>query len=242
VRVGLVGCVKRKASHTAAAKDLYTSALFRGRRRYVEVSCNRWFILSAKHELVEPDRILERYDLELKRLQVAERRVWSQHVLTQLEHKLGHLREYEFEVHAGAEYLGNGLVEGLRARGATVSNPSGGRSLFELVSFYNQTSGRQDRPQVDAGQPKAGQALATQGDFAGLFDWLLAQPQSRLDMSFDRISELIGKGLPPSASAHRAYWANTSANSRARSWLTAGWRVVSVDGIGRRVRFERSST
>ena len=225
-----------------AAKDLYTSALFRGRRRYVEASCDRWFILSAKHELVEPDRILHRYDLELRRLPLAERRVWSQHVLTQLEHHLGHLREYEFEVHAGAEYLGNGLVEGLHARGASIFNPSGGRSLFELVPFYNQASDHKSRTQVEASPPKPGQLPATQGDFAGLFDWLLAQPQSRLDVSFDRISDVIGRSLPPSASAHRAYWANTTANSRARSWLSAGWRVVSVDGIGRLVRFERSGT
>ena len=240
MRVGLVGCVKRKASHAVPAKDLYTSPLFRGRRRYVEGSCERWFILSAKHELVEPDRILEPYDLELKLLPVVERRAWSQHVLTQLEHRLGHLRGYEFEVHAGAQYLGNGLVEGLQARGALVSNPSGGRSLFKLVPFYNQDSDLLSRRQFDARPPKTSLDPSAYGDFAKLFRWLLVQPRSRLEITLDEIGEVIGRKLPPSASAHRAYWANSAANSRARSWLSAGWQVVSVDLVGELVRFERT--
>lgn len=62
MKVGLVGCVKSKRGTAAPARDLYTSALFRGRRRYVELTCDRWFILSARHGLVEPEEILEPYD------------------------------------------------------------------------------------------------------------------------------------------------------------------------------------
>ena len=38
-------------------------ALFRGWRECVEQTCDAWYVLSAKHGLVEPDRILEPYDL-----------------------------------------------------------------------------------------------------------------------------------------------------------------------------------
>jgi hypothetical protein len=62
VRIGLVGCVKTKLTHRASAEDLYTSPLFVGRRRYVEGSCDRWFILSAEHGLVTSARELEPYD------------------------------------------------------------------------------------------------------------------------------------------------------------------------------------
>jgi hypothetical protein len=41
--------VKKKEDHELPARDLYVSPLFRGRREYVERSCDRWFILSALH-------------------------------------------------------------------------------------------------------------------------------------------------------------------------------------------------
>ncbi|HWO69164.1 MAG TPA: hypothetical protein VNP94_00195, partial [Actinomycetota bacterium] len=46
MRIGLVGCVKSKRARPAPARDLYTSPLFRGARRFVERSCDRWFVLS----------------------------------------------------------------------------------------------------------------------------------------------------------------------------------------------------
>jgi hypothetical protein len=60
MRLGLVGCVKPKLPHAAPARELYTSALFWGRRVYVERTCDRWFILSAKHALVDPEIVLQR--------------------------------------------------------------------------------------------------------------------------------------------------------------------------------------
>jgi hypothetical protein len=48
MRIGLVGCVKSKRSQAAPARELYSSPLFRGRRDWVERTCDRWFVLSAK--------------------------------------------------------------------------------------------------------------------------------------------------------------------------------------------------
>ena len=61
MRIGLVGCVKTKRTTGAPARDLYTSTLFAGRRRYVEQSSDRWFVLSALHGLVRDDEWLEPY-------------------------------------------------------------------------------------------------------------------------------------------------------------------------------------
>jgi hypothetical protein len=88
-RIGLVGCLKSKLDRPAQARDLYTSPLFRGRRRYVERACDRWFVLSAKHVLVAPDTVLEPYGQTLKQGGRAERRRWSAAVLSALEHELG---------------------------------------------------------------------------------------------------------------------------------------------------------
>ena len=62
MRIGLVGCVKTKRPGPSPAADLYDSALVRGRRRFVEATCDQWFILSAKHGLVAPDEVLARYE------------------------------------------------------------------------------------------------------------------------------------------------------------------------------------
>jgi hypothetical protein len=108
MRVGLVGCVKSKQEVAAPAGDLYTSPLFLGRRAAVEASCDRWFILSAQHGLLDPAEVLEPYDLTLSSLPVAERRRWSTNVVAALRDELGDLSQHAFEVHAGAAYTGHG--------------------------------------------------------------------------------------------------------------------------------------
>ncbi|MGC5225182.1 DUF6884 domain-containing protein [Micromonospora sp. DT81.3] len=67
-RVGLVGCGSAKLSRPSPAGSLYTSALFRKSRAYVEATCDRWYVLSAKYGLVHPDTILEPYDVKLGRV------------------------------------------------------------------------------------------------------------------------------------------------------------------------------
>lgn len=64
-RIGLVGCASTKLSHPGTARTLYTSQLFRKASEYAERTCDRWYILSAKHGLVHPDTVLEPYDMKL---------------------------------------------------------------------------------------------------------------------------------------------------------------------------------
>lgn len=123
-RIGLVGCVKGKQSHAAPAAELYTSALFKGRCRWVAQTCDRWFILSAKHGLVAPTDLLEPYDETLNAKGRAERRAWSQTVLDDLAARLGDLHGRAFEIHAGASYGDFGLRDGLLRAGATVEIPT----------------------------------------------------------------------------------------------------------------------
>lgn len=62
---------------------------------------------------------------------------------------------------------------------------------------------------------------------------------ARLAMTFDEVEALVGT-LPPSARAHRAWWANDS-KVQAQAWRAAGWRVHSVDQQAGRVVFTRST-
>lgn len=135
-RIGLVGCVKSKRGSAARAADLYTSALFLGRRRWVEASCSRWYILSAKHGLVAPDEILEPYDETLTTKGGRDRRAWADGVLSQLRNALGDIGRYDFEIHAGAAYTNHGLRSGLVSIGAGVTLPTEGLGLGRQLAFY----------------------------------------------------------------------------------------------------------
>lgn len=137
-RIGLVGCVKEKAHAPRRADRLYTSALFRGRAAYVASTCDRWFILSALHGLVEPEVVLEPYDVTLVGAPRATLRTWAGRVITQLEEALGPLGEYSFELHAGAPYREFGLEQALAAAGAEITNPTAGLRIGAQLAFYAQ--------------------------------------------------------------------------------------------------------
>lgn len=66
-RTGIVGCASAKLFRPAPARELYTSQLFPKASFYAEATCERWYILSAKHGLVHPDTVLELYDVKLGR-------------------------------------------------------------------------------------------------------------------------------------------------------------------------------
>jgi len=137
-RVGLVGCTKSKRERATAAKDLCDrSVLFRGARCTVERTCERWFVLSAKHGLVRPEQVLEPYDETLSTASREARRRWAERVLAQLEAELGRdLSGYVFEAHAGSAYLDFGLVRGIEERGGRVERPLDGLGLGRRLAFY----------------------------------------------------------------------------------------------------------
>ena len=66
--------------------------------------------------------------------------------------------------------------------------------------------------------------------------FLQRQPpdKDRLQMSFQRVEEILGAALPPSARYDRTWWGNTVNRTRvqAHAWLNAVWRVETVE-LGR---------
>lgn len=239
-RIGLVGCVKQKLPEAAPAMDLYTSPLFRGRRAYVERSCSRWFILSAKHGLVDPAEILEPYDETLNDSTPSQRQAWSARVLMELRRRLGELGAYEFEVHAGANYVEFGLEEGLRAAGASVLRPAQGLGLGEQLAFYGSGETRAPGPpaqhrQESAVAPRSGGGASR---YRPLAEFLSSQRGNEVELRFSDVEALVGE-LPASARNHRPWWANDRSHSQARSWLDAGWSVSGVNITAERVTFGR---
>lgn len=58
---------------------------------------------------------------------------------------------------------------------------------------------------------------------------------------FADVEQVLGRRLPASARAHRAWWSNQTGagHSQARAWREAGWRTGSVDLQAQRVEFRR---
>lgn len=85
VRLYLVACTKTKAPTARPARDLYAASdWFAKARAYVEALGAPWFILSAEHGLLDPDKIVAPYETTLLRMSRTERRRWGLRVLDQI--------------------------------------------------------------------------------------------------------------------------------------------------------------
>jgi hypothetical protein len=104
VRVGLVGCAKRKRDGTHAARELYTSPLFRLALRVAEGTCDEVFVLSAVHELVDLAQPIASYDRRLSQLDKQLRALWGTRVSATLADRFPQL-DVELHLYAGREYL-----------------------------------------------------------------------------------------------------------------------------------------
>jgi hypothetical protein len=120
VRVALVSCVKSKQASPARAKDLYTSALFRGMRGFAEANADAWYILSAEHGLLGPNHVTAPYERTLNKMGKAARQEWAERVQSQLANVLP--ARAEVIILAGERYR-EGLVPFLERRGYEVSIP-----------------------------------------------------------------------------------------------------------------------
>lgn len=133
--VVLVGCGSAKRDEPAPARDLYTSTYFRLKREYAETVGDAWYVLSAEHGVVPPDRVLEPYDLSAADLTSEGRDEWARDVVDALEGRVG--PDDELVVLAGRDY-----VLPLRRRGLSFARPLEGLGIGEQMGWL--------REQVDA--------------------------------------------------------------------------------------------
>lgn len=106
LRIGLVACAKTKLDHRAPARDLYVSPLFKAARAFAERNYHEWWILSAKHGLVDPDTELDPYDLALHDMDWLARTRWGVDVLNDMQPKLSRIVDFRpaLYLHAGKLY------------------------------------------------------------------------------------------------------------------------------------------
>ncbi len=135
----LVTCVKSKGTRPSAAKDLYTSTLFKKQRAYAERSGVPWFILSAEHGLVGPDEWLAPYERFLADTTASYRAAWGTWVAARLELLAGPLWDKTVEVHAGSTYLA-AVRPQLEKLGARVVDSLQGLQMGERLAWYGATA------------------------------------------------------------------------------------------------------
>lgn len=92
-RVALIGCGKQKAAYTCQAQWMYRSQLFIAAKRYAMFTCDRYYILSAKHGLLRPLETIEPYDVSMASLSKDKRTAWGMRVWRQLDKAIPHEKE-----------------------------------------------------------------------------------------------------------------------------------------------------
>ena len=130
----LVSCGATKLPRAALAKDLYISDRFRKTRLLVEREGWPWFILSAKHGLLDPEREIEWYDMTLDTMGAHARRDWARMVMNTLERHLACVRSVV--IFAGARYREH-LEPAIRGRGIEVHVPMEGLRQGEQSAWLN---------------------------------------------------------------------------------------------------------
>ena len=149
----LVSCVSVKQPSAAPAKDLYTSAWFQKARACVETLGRPWYILSAKHGLLDPASTIDPYDETLKTMPIARRRHWARGVITDLAPHIASIGSVT--LFAGTAYR-EFLEPELRERGIKVHVPMQGMPIGKQLSWLSAQT-----PNTATANPAAGRIAET---------------------------------------------------------------------------------
>lgn len=136
--IGLVSCVKSKRDESASPKDLYTSNYFEKMREYAESNHDEWYILSAKHGLLEPDGDpIAPYDETLRNFSKAEQREWAKRVKEQMAGAGLLNSDAQLVIHAGKDYYDE-LLPPIEDSVESVEIPTEGLAIGDTLAWYKE--------------------------------------------------------------------------------------------------------
>lgn len=138
MEVGLISCTKSKRDDPAQPKDLYMeSPLFRKARTYAERVHDDWYVLSAKHHLLDPDGLpIDPYEETLTTATVDQRREWGQIVSDQLNANGLLEPDITLVIHAGRAYY-EPLLALLEDEPVSIDIPTEGLQIGNTLAWYN---------------------------------------------------------------------------------------------------------
>ena len=131
MKIGLVACSATKDTLRRPARELYQGALFRKSSAYAEAAYDRWFVLSARYALLDPDRWIGPYEASLATLTKRQRDLWAVAVVGGLKNELGIIDRHSFYLHAGALYRRD-----LMDRLPHATAPLAGLRIGEQLAWY----------------------------------------------------------------------------------------------------------
>lgn len=136
--IGLVSCVKSKQNEPANPKNLYTSDYFQKMRSYAEQYHDEWYILSAKHGLLDPDGDpIEPYDETLSGARISKKREWAERVAEQLDDEGLLSDDVTLVLHAGKDYYEE-LLPLIEDAGVTTEIPTEGLRIGKTKAWYKE--------------------------------------------------------------------------------------------------------
>lgn len=138
MEIGLISCTKSKRDDSAQPKNLYMeSPLFRKARAYAERVHDDWYVLSAKHYLLDPDGSpIDPYEETLTTATVDQRREWAQTVFDQLSTNGLLEPETTLVIHAGKAYY-EPLLSLLEDEPVWIEIPTKGLQIGNTLAWYN---------------------------------------------------------------------------------------------------------
>lgn len=147
MEIGFVSCTKQKLGKPAVPRELYQpSAYFRKASAYAELEHDDWYILSAKHHVLDPDGSpIAPYDDTLSGATVSRKREWSQIVFKELEQRGVLNPDNTLVFHTGQDYYQE-LIPLLQHRVAATELATAGLRYGETLAWYNEQL--QDEPKV----------------------------------------------------------------------------------------------
>jgi hypothetical protein len=137
--IGLMSCSKSKREQATKPAELYMeSVFFRKARAYVEANHDDWYILSAKHHLLDPHGPpIEPYDDTLSDAPVDRKREWSETVYNQLRDEGLLVDGNRLVFHAGRNYYEE-LLPLLEDSPVGIETPTDGLRYGETLAWYNE--------------------------------------------------------------------------------------------------------
>lgn len=136
--IGLISCVKTKRDEPTLPRELYTSSYFQKMRSYAEQNHDEWWILSAKHGLLDPDgEPIEPYDETLSGATVARKREWAAEVAEQLDEEGLLSADVTLVLHAGKDYYEE-LLPRIEDREIHIEIPTEGLRIGDTQAWYKE--------------------------------------------------------------------------------------------------------
>lgn len=108
-RIALIACSKSKqdSDQPIEACELYTGNTFKKSKEAIEkgrFKCEKYYIISAKHDLLDKSTEISRYDETLYCKDCDERKAWAEKVLSKLREEKCNLDKDVFYIFGGSKY------------------------------------------------------------------------------------------------------------------------------------------